>query len=184
MRDEKKFVLDTNCIIDLEEGRPRAVFLRSVVKVWRAGQIDLAVVAISASENLQREKSARDFSTFEAKLRAAGLSGVTILLPPEIWDVTFWGYGLWSDSSMEDLANRIREILFPKSKELPPHDAQQNSKWRNQLCDSLVAWACIYHDWPCLVTRDKNFHCHANSLRDLGLAQILYPEAAVEFCKD
>lgn len=46
-----RFTLDTNCIIDLEENRPSAEYVRVIVEAWKNGRIALAVVAVSASEN-------------------------------------------------------------------------------------------------------------------------------------
>lgn len=50
----KKYTLDTNCIIDLEESRPDAPHLKKMIVDHNKGKIDLAVVAISASEKSAR----------------------------------------------------------------------------------------------------------------------------------
>jgi hypothetical protein len=174
----RRFVFDTNCIIDLEEDRPSAAAVRSLIAAWRIGEIDLAVVAVSASENHRDGSTGRNYSAFEAKLQVAGLSGVHVLLPPAIWDVSFWDHALWTDQEMEGLAVRAYSALFPNSSKAPPADAAKNSKWRNQLCDAIVVWSCIYHDWRHLVTRDENFHRRASALGELGLREILYPDVA------
>lgn len=178
----RRFVLDTNCIIDLEEDRENARALRELIDAWKSGHIDLAVVAVSASENQKDGLAGRDFSAFEAKLARAGLTGVTMLLPLMMWDVSFWDHALWTNPEMEALANRLRDALFPNAGEYPPSDVASNSKWRNQLCDAVVAWSCIYHAWPCLVTSDGNFHKHAASLRKLGLSEVVYPIDAAGQC--
>ena len=83
----RKFTLDTNCIIDLEENRANAEHVRSLVNAWKNGQIELAVVAVSASENQKGGTASRDFTAFEAKLDDVGLAGVHHLLPLAKWDV-------------------------------------------------------------------------------------------------
>jgi hypothetical protein len=177
-----KFTLDTNCIIDLEENRPNAQHVRSLISAWKNGRVELAVVAVSASENQKGGAASRDFTVFETKLGNVGLGGVHHLLPLAIWDVFYWDHALWSCDEMEKLASEIRGILFPHIKATPPANIDENSPWRNQLCDVLVAWSCIYHKWDCLVTSDKNFHDHKDELKKLGLREVLYPEDAARLC--
>lgn len=173
-----KFTLDTNCIIDLEENRPNAVHIRKLVQAWKPGQIELAVVAVSASENQKGGTANRDFATFEEKLKNAGLAGVQHLLPLAKWDVFYWDHVLWADEEMENLEGEIRGILFPNIPKDPPEDIAQNSKWRNNLCDVLVAWSHAFHKWDYLVTSDKNFHDHKDELKRVGVKEVLSPEDA------
>ncbi len=178
----RKLTLDTNCIIDLEENRPNAEHVRSLVSTWKNRRLKLAVVAVSASENQRGGIASRDFAAFETKLDNAGLAGVHHLLPLAIWDVFYWDHALWSGDEMERLEAEIRGILFPNIQATPPADINENSRWRNQLCDVLVAWSCIYHKWDCLVTNDKNFHDQKHELKQAGLRKVLYPVDAVRLC--
>jgi hypothetical protein len=175
-----KLALDTNCIIDLEENRPDALHLKALITAWKNDRVDLAVVAVSASENQPSGIASCDYHVFEAKLNNVGLTGVHQLLPLKIWIVFYWDHALWSSTDMETLASRIREILFPGIATEPPTNIDENSEWRNHMCDVLVAWSCIHHNWECLVTRDKNFHDHSFELAGLGLQEILYPADAVQ----
>ncbi|MGA3094207.1 MAG: hypothetical protein ABSD79_02330 [Dehalococcoidales bacterium] len=177
-----KFTLDTNCIIDLEQNRPDATHLRKLTEKWKNGRIELAVVAVSASENQQGGTANRSFSAFEEKLKRAGLVGVHHLLPLAKWDVFYWDHALWSSAEMEKLEFEIRHILFPGVQLQPPEDVEQNSTWRNQLCDVLVAWSHAFHKWDYLVTRDSNFHTHKDELRQLGVKDVVYPKDAVGLC--
>jgi hypothetical protein len=176
-----KLVLDTNCIIDLEENRPNADSLSSLITAWKTNRLDLAVVAVSASENQPSGIASCRFDVFEAKLENAGPAGVHELIPPAKWDVFYWDHALWSSPDMEALESKIREVLFPGIPTGPPAIIDRNSRWRNQMCDVLVAWSCIHHDRPCLVTRDKNFHDHRAELAALGLKKILYPPDAAHY---
>ena len=177
-----KFTLDTNCIIDLEENRPDAIYIRQIVQAWKDGRIELAVVAVSASENQKSGIVNRHFGEFEKKLENVGLSGIVHLLPLMIWDVFYWDYALWSDDEMEWLATTIQEILFPNIQPDSPEDIDKNSIWRNQLCDVLVAWSHAFHKWDYLVTRDRNFHDHKDELKKVGVNEILYPKDAAQLC--
>jgi len=174
-----KLVVDTNCIIDLEENRSDAGNLRALIVAWKNNQLDLAVVAVSASENQPGGTASRSFDVFETKVKNAGLAGAQELMPLAIWDVFYWDHALWSSPEMEALESRIRTVLFPGIATVPPTNIEENSKWRNQMCDVLVVWSCIHHNWLRLVTRDRNFHDNRTELAALGLSEILYPADAV-----
>jgi hypothetical protein len=176
----QKIALDTNCLIDLEEDRPDAVHVKKLIQAWKDGRVALAVVAVSASENQSGGVTSSNFSVFQDRLNRIGLGDAHQLNPLGIWDVFFWDHFLWSSPEMKTLADSIRTILFPGNVAAPPENPGENSVWRNRLCDVLVAWSCIHHQWECLVTRDENFHQHEIALAHLGLKEILYPKEAVE----
>lgn len=46
----KRFTLDTNCIIDIEDARPNKPFVRDLVELHGKDGINVAVSAIGASE--------------------------------------------------------------------------------------------------------------------------------------
>lgn len=69
----EKYTLDTNCIIDIEENRPGAVHIKRLLTAYRKQEIDLAVVAISASENQPGGGTNRNFTDFEEKLKAVDI---------------------------------------------------------------------------------------------------------------
>lgn len=179
----RKFTLDTNCIIDLEEDRPDAVFVRKIVQAWKAGLIELAVVAVSASENQKSGTANTNFAEFETKIGNAGLAGAVQLLPLMKWDIFYWDHALWSDEEMETLATAIQNVLFPNFDFDPPRDVEKNSAWRNRQCDVITAWTHAFHKWDCLVTRDQNFHDRKSALRNLGVKEILHPREAAALCE-
>src|SRR5260370_40875468 len=116
----RRLVLDTNCIIDLEENRPDALHLRKLIAAWKRGKIRLAAVAVSASENQPNGVARQDFADFETKLANAGLAGVDHLLPLGVWDFCYWDHSLWTSDDMAELESRIREVLFPGIQPSPP----------------------------------------------------------------
>lgn len=178
----QKLTLDTNCIIDLEENRPNSEHVRQLVSAWKSGRVELAVAAVSASENQKDGVANRSFAAFENKLSNVGLTAVHHLLPLAFWDLSYWDHALSSDSEMEKLESEIRGVLFPGISVTPPTKPEENSQWRNQLCDVLVVWSCIHHQWGALVTGDRNFHDRKDELRRLGLQDVLYPVDAVRLC--
>ena len=172
-------VLDTNCIIELEEQRSDAIYVSRVIDAWRDRRIELAVVAISASEN-QRGLLNETYDQFLKKIEKVGLGGTTQLLPPLFFDVTFWDASVFADDD-EGLDEKLRDVLFPGMALEVPKEERDLRKWRNNLCDIYVAWSCIYHKWGTLVTRDENFHKKCEALSRLGL-RILWPVEAAKLC--
>ena len=176
----RRVALDTNCLIDLEENRPAARHIRTLIGAWTKRHIELAIVAVSASENQPSGTASQDFDVFEAKLTNIGLAGAHHLPPLALWDVFYWDHALWPSADMEALELTIRGILYPGIHTAPPANVNENSVWRNHMCDVLVAWSCIHHGWQSLVTRDKNFHNHRVELAALGLREVLYPADAAQ----
>ena len=174
-----RLVLDTNCIIDLEEDRQDARHIRDLIKAWKREAVDLAVVAVSASENQPDGTASPNFSVFEEKLKKVGLGDVNHLLPIMFWDFGYWDHALWSSQELLELRLQIQTVLFPNIADTPPTTSKENYVWRNQMCDTLVVWACIHHGWDCVVTRDKNFHDHEAELARLGLLKVIKPKDAV-----
>jgi len=57
----RKFTLDTNCLIAIDEGRPAATAVRALADAHLAGTAHVAVVAMSASEKQQHGSYLRNF---------------------------------------------------------------------------------------------------------------------------
>lgn len=170
----QRYTLDTNCIIDLEENRPDAESLRKMIADHGSGAISLAVVAISASENQRGGTPAWSYTTFEEKLKTAGLGHLEQILPMAYWDVAYWDHSIWDGDPV--LERKIHDILFPGEPiEQPEAVSFPVKKWLNHKCDVQLMWAHIYHDRDIFVTRDDNFHSKANALLDIGLRGIIRP---------
>jgi hypothetical protein len=145
------FTLDTNCVIDLEENRPAAPAVRRLERAHATGLADVAVVAIMASETQRPEGYLEDFEGFKDRLARLGLAHLRLLPTIGYWNITFWGWFLWSDAGMQVLERDIHQILFPRyeflwedycsSKGLDPAMSPiafpLGRKWRNRKCDVL-----------------------------------------------
>lgn len=179
-----RITLDTNSLIDLEEGHKRAAYLERIIKGWRRGEVEIAVVAISASERLKNGKYASSFEEFQRRLERLGLHGIDILKPMVYLDITFWDYCLYSDGTMENLERQINTILFPT---IPFHlpkgaDDRMSRKWLNAKCDVQLMWAHIWYQRDIFVTSDKNFHKRSKRPRliKLGAKHIETPASTVK----
>ena len=141
-----RIVFDSNCLIDLEERRPAASSMDVLIAAAHTGRIDLAVTAVTASENQPGGGVLCNFEDYMARLSRLGLADAHLLLPLAIWDVGYWDHAIFGSDELNSLAVRIRGVLFPGEE---PGDYSANAmitaKWRRRQCDAMVAWCCIYH---------------------------------------
>jgi hypothetical protein len=186
-----RFTLDTNCAIDVEEGRPDAPFIRELVD--RHGRnINVAISAIGASERLRDKSYAKNFSQFQRKMEAIGFEALELLPPLAYIDIFFWDCCVMADET-ESLERDIHSVLFPniefmwveyaKVRGLPVDAMDRN--WRNAKCDVLGLWCHIRHGSGVFVTSDSNFHASTkqDKLRALGAGTIAYPKDAATLAK-
>ncbi len=183
------FTLDTNCIIALDEKRPEAAHLQSLIAAHDAGNADVGLVAISASERQKKGGPLEDFRHFEQRLASLGLDRLVLLPPMFYWDLGFWDQALWADDEKEALELKIHSVLFPNIDFLwsvfcQARGVDQNSheaRWRNAKCDVQALWTHIHHHRDVFVTSDMNFH-HAGKkpqLIQLGAGRIESPQTAI-----
>src|SRR5258708_2584185 len=146
-----RFTLDTNCIIDVEEDRPSAPFVRELVSLNGKREIIVALSAIGASERQRAGGYAQNFSEFQEKLKAVGFESLELLPHLMYFDVTFFDYCIWGDN--DALERDIHNVLFPKieflwadyakARDLPIDSLDKN--WRNAKCDVLALWCHVKH---------------------------------------
>jgi|SRR6185295_10140099 len=183
-----RFTLDTNCLIDVEDGRPNASFIRDLVSRSGKNGITVAISSIAASERLRVGGYAQNFSEFQAKLRAIGFESLERLPPLLYWNICFFDHCVMSDGK-DTLEQGIHNVLFPniefmwvdyaKARDLSVDFLDKN--WRNAKCDLLTLWCHIKHGGDIFVTSDKNFHATTkrDRLKALGVGTIAFPEDAL-----
>lgn len=187
------FTLDTNCIIDVEDERPNAPFVRDLVALHGVNGINVAVSSIGASERQRTGGYASNFSEFKAKLAASGFAALELLSPPLYWDLCFWDHCVWADKN-DTLEREIHNILFPSIEFLWPDYAKarrllvngRDKNWRNAKCDVLGLWCHIKHGGGVFVTSDTNFHAGTKieKLQALGAGTIARPKDALALAKN
>ena len=160
-----RLTLDTNAIVAIEEDRPAATAIRQLVNAHAQGRIDVALVAISASER-QRAGEIENFDIFRERLARLKLDHLSLLMPIAYFDLTFWDWSFFSNEAMIELEAKIHHVLFPNRASLPPegtpqlpHDQRPDEywKWRNRKCDVLALWSHIYAGRDVFLTSDANF---------------------------
>jgi len=186
----RTFTLDTNCLIDVEQSRAAAREVRALADAHAAGTADVAVIAMSASENPQAGRSIDNFSEFEDHLASLRLAHLNIVLPMMYLDISFWDHSLWADDAMIDLERQIHSILFPnvqflwrdycRDNGINPPPNSSFGKWRNCKCDVQAIWSQIHSKRNVFVTRDGNFHKKELALLALNVGKVEYPHSAVK----
>ena len=179
-----RFTLDMNCIIDVEDRRPNAQFVRELVQLHGFKGKNIAISSIGASERQRAGGYADTFVDFQEKLAAAGFGALQLLPPIAYYDLCFYGQCVYSDDH-DPLEQQIHEVLFPnieflwadyaKTRELPIDGIDKS--WRNAKCDVLALWCHIKHGGGVFVTSDANFHAETKieKLRALGAGVIAFP---------
>ena len=187
-----RFTIDTNCLIDVEDGRPSAPFVRELVSLHGQNGINVATSAIGASERQRAGGYAENFSEFQAKLKAIGFDALELLPPLAYWDICFWDHCVANET--DTLEKDIHNVLFPNiefmwvdcanARGLPVEALDKN--WRNAKCDVLALWCHIKHGGGVFVTSDGNFHAATkrDKLRALGAGTIAFPEHALALAKN
>lgn len=164
----QSFTLDTNCLIALENNEPASPAVREIVVAHEQGKVDVAVVAISASERQRDKPQLENFSEFQDRLAALDLRAVSILPTISYWGLSFWDRCIWADEELVAFEKQIHEVLFPTTpfswsdfcaaNGLDVETSLQGSKWRNHKCDVLALWSHIHASRDVFVTDDDNFH--------------------------
>lgn len=183
--------LDTNCIVALDEDEEATRDIRALIHMHENKEINLRVVAISASERRAGVRCASNFAEFKERIDFLGLAHVEILKPICRLGMSFLDWFVLADDKMVDLEQRIHQILFPEiefnyrefcEKRSPePNGDEIDRRWLNARCDVLALWSHIHYGGGIFVTIGDNFHKKTKKLRliNLGVGDILTPSEAV-----
>ena len=188
-----KLTLDTNCIIALENGEAAASEVHKLVQLTLTGNVNLAILGISASENQKAFYEGQDFTGFQKRVSANGLGNLIILKPIAFFDVTFWDWCILPSERDSKLLNDLWSVIFPRSEtnwakraassgiDLHDNSSKESKKWRNELCDAQIAWATIHHGYDALVTLNtSDFQRNRSELKSLGLSAVWTPKEALQ----
>ena len=149
-------------------GRTNAKYVRGLIELHNEGKLDLAVCAVSGSENQMGGGVISIFAEFTDRLSSLGLDHLTILKPIGYVDMAFVDYFIIGNEQMFNRASRIHEILFPtmttdyaeykSSRGVPRDQIEMDRKWRNAKCDVLMLWCHLHYSRDLFVTSDGRFH--------------------------
>lgn len=173
------FTLDTNCLLAVDESRPEARDVLGLATAHAAGLASVGLVAISASERQKSGQGLESFDEFKSRVANLGLGHLELLKPMKYWDVTFWDFCLWTDEAMQEVEQKIHQILFPNiefswsdycaARGRDPNIITIDNKWRNAKCDVQAYWTHVYSRRDVFVTSDRDFHSGTKKATLLGL---------------
>lgn len=109
------FTLDTNCIIDVDEGRPAAAHIIALAQAQQRGGADVALVAVSASERQAGDRYLDNYADFSQRVARLGLGHLPVLPTIAYFNIGFYDVGLWADQAMVDRERAIHAVLSPTS---------------------------------------------------------------------
>lgn len=165
----KTFTLDTNCLLDVDEGRDAAPFVKKLVEAARDGKADVAMVASSASERQKDDSFLDNIRTFKERMGRVGFGHLEILPTLAIFGFNFLDNTLIGSDDMENRENLIYKTMFPTSPaewvdyaaaaavEVHDRTSRAHLRWRNQILDAQAFWAHDFHGRDVFVTSDRRF---------------------------
>lgn len=188
--DRPNVTLDTNSLLDLEEGRPAARPLGRLVGLHRAAAVRLGVVVLGASERQPDGIYAADLHAFRERMRMLDLGDARPLRPLFRWGLSFPDWAQWPTPAAERLERRIHRALFPDSPfrwsdcaDAAGPGADRDvlyARWRNARLIVLSLWAHIEHGGGVYVSRDESVWQNdaPARLRALGAGAVMTPRDA------
>lgn len=161
------FTLDTNCLIDIAENRPAAVYIRALLEAGAKKSADLALVASSASERQQGDTYLSSFAVFDERRAALGFGGLELLPSIAKFDVSFFNQSVWGSPEAVAREETIYRVLFPSSPvkwlnyaaekgvDVAELTSPTGMRWRNQMLDAQALWAHDHAGRDVFVTSDS-----------------------------
>lgn len=184
---------DWNCVLAVEKNEPDASAVTQLVDWHREGRIEVALLQVSASENL---KGSREFpgsyDCFEERLRKLGWDDLPRLPTPGVIGLTFWDCCYFVDESVyTERSDTLWSIIAPNLETFldvwiathgEPSDEEFSgpafAKFRNAWCDVHSAYCHINERRDLFVTTNtRDFQRNSDALTPLGLVAVTPKEA-------
>lgn len=186
-----KLTLDWNCVIEVEENRPQASYVRDLINSHRNGEFEVALLAASASENTKSKLFPGNALVFKKRVAQLGWDDLRLVPMPGIYGLSYWDccFNVGDNDAFERDMGALWKIIAPKvSREPSDHlaagkalddnliQSEALSKWRNTWCDVISAYSHIYAARDIFVTNNtRDFQKNAKELASLGMKHITSP---------
>lgn len=190
-----KLSFDWNCVIEVEEDRPQASDVTELVKLHRLGRCEVALLAVSASENTKSKRFPGNAKLFRDRILALGWQDLPLVLAPSVSSLTFldFCFCVGNGEKFEHDIDALWRVIAPSVQRKPRdhlHEGVQMtdetiqsealSKWRNTWCDVISAYSHIHEGRDVFVTNNtRDFQDNASALAELGMKRIAKPAEAV-----
>lgn len=186
-----KLTLDWNCIIEVEENRPQATAVRDLISRHRNGQLEVALLAASASENSKSKRFPGNATLFVERASALGWSDLPIVPMPGVFGLSYFDFCFYvgdAEKFQKDM-DALWKVIAPNVPRRPvdhlpegillTDEAIQSEhlwKWRNAWCDVVSAYSHIYAGRDIFVTNNtRDFQNNADKLSALGMQCVASP---------
>lgn len=186
---------DWNCAISVENREASANAVEALVAAHRAGVVEVAVLAVSASENTRKKGFPPNAIVFRERLERLGWDDLPVVPAPAVADLTFFDNDslyVGDAEAYETLVARLWGLLAgevprdPRACLAPEEDlgkfihSERLHKWRNRWCDVHSAWSHIMAGRDIFVTTNKkDFQRNAKALQEMGLQMAATPDEAL-----
>ena len=186
-----KLTLDWNCVIEVEEQRHQASCVVDLVKAHRSGELEVALLAASASENTKSKLFRGNAAAFRRRIEQLGWDDLPLVPMPKVWGLSYWGFcfRVGDGEAFERDMDALWQVIAPKILRNPSDhltdgqtldddmiQSEALSKWRNTWCDVISAYSHIYAKRDVFVTNNtRDFQDKSLSLASLGMEHISTP---------
>jgi len=186
-----KLTLDWNCVIEVEEDRPQAIYVTDLIKFHRLGRFEVALLAASASENTKSKRFPGNANVFKQRISTLGWQDLPIVPMPGIVGLSYidFCYIVGDREKFERDRDALWRVIAPSVPRKPSDhlsdgkqlsdgaiQSEELSKWRNTWCDVISAFSHIHEGRDVFVTNNtKDFQNNASELAKLGMKHIATP---------
>ena len=186
-----KLTLDWNCVIEVEEGRSQASCVTDLVNAHRNGELEVALLAASASENTKSKLFPGNSGVFKRRVAQLGWDDLPLVPMPGIYGLSYWDFCFYvgdGEDFKRDM-DALWQIIAPKMQSNPSDhladvqtlddnwiQSEALSKWRNAWCDVVSAYSHIHAGRDIFVTNNtRDFQKNADALALQGMENISTP---------
>lgn len=178
-------------MIAVENQEPQATFVIDLVNAHRQNEIEVALLAASASENDKSKLFPGNAAFFKERVKKLGWDDLPIVPMPGIFGLSYIDFCFFvgDNEAFERDVDALWQVIAPNVPQKPSDhlaDGQQLndetiqsyelSKWRNTWCDVISAYSHIHAGRDIYVTNNtSDFQRKARSLANLGMEQIATP---------
>jgi hypothetical protein len=190
-----KLTLDWNCVIDVEEERRQAPCVRELIQRHREGELEVALLAASASENTRSKRFPGNAAIFCERISAVGWLDLPLVPMPAVIGLSYLDFcfivgdgeqfKLDMDALWQAIAPKVPKDPsdhLPSGIKLSDESIQSEhlSKWRNTWCDVVSAYSHVHQRRDIFVTNNtRDFQDNKEKLSALGMRHIATPSEAL-----
>jgi len=178
----------------VEENRPQAACVVDLVDRHRRGELEVGLLAASASENNRSRRFPGSAKLFKLRVENLGWDDLPIVPMPAIFGLSYFDFSFFVGDAdeFEKSILALWTAMFPKISRDPAMHLKNGQilidesiqsvelyKWRNAWCDVMSAYSHIHAKRDVFVTANtRDFQSKRDLLNQLGMKHICSPDLA------